>query len=101
MFTMPDEKFAACAGFDALAYVRALKLMLLMSIYITVTVFILVLPVNVTGHFVELQLARQTGPAYANCTTEADASAVENAGGVRSAQSARNDCPSASGPYSA
>lgn len=55
VFTLPDEKFAACAGFDALAMTRALKLLLLMSCYVALTVLILVLPVNATGGFVDTQ----------------------------------------------
>ena len=69
MFTMPDERFAACAGFDALAYCRALKLMLLMSLYITVTTMVVVLPVNLTGHYVD----RQPKPDSEACvSTQAD-----------------------------
>lgn len=60
VFTLPDEKFAACAGFDALAMTRTLKLLLLMSCYVTLTVMVLVLPVNVTGGFVDTQPLRNS-----------------------------------------
>ena len=56
---LSDEKFAACAGFDALAYIQALRLLLRMAVYIAVIVCVIVLPTNLSGSFVEKRIARQ------------------------------------------
>ena len=57
--TLSDEKFAACAGFDALAYMQALRLVCRMAIYITCITLVMVLPTNLSGSFVEKRIARQ------------------------------------------
>jgi hypothetical protein len=57
---MSDEKFAACAGYDALTYVNFLKLCLRITFLITVIVGVLVLPTNwAGGSFIEHQLGIQ------------------------------------------
>jgi Late exocytosis, associated with Golgi transport len=64
---MEDEKFAACSGFDALAYARAIKLLMLMSLYVAITVCVIVLPVNTTASYVQQLVAEQNSPLYAAC----------------------------------
>jgi hypothetical protein len=60
VFTMSDEKFAACAGYDALTYVNFLKLCLRITFLITVIVGVLVLPTNwAGGSFIQHQLGLQ------------------------------------------
>jgi Late exocytosis, associated with Golgi transport len=81
---MDDERFAATAGFDALTFVRALKLMMLMSLYVAITVCILVLPVNATASSVDAQLARQNSPAYADCGSPPPEDVEDNLVSVRS-----------------
>jgi hypothetical protein len=68
VFSMSDEKFAACAGFDALAYVRTLRMFLRMAFWIMMIVCILVLPVNWTGHGIDAIIAEQRSkPTYVAC----------------------------------
>lgn len=57
--TLSDEKFAACAGFDALAYMQALRLICRMAIYISCITLVMVSPTNLSGSFVEKRIARQ------------------------------------------
>lgn len=65
VFTMPPEKFAACAGFDALAYVQAIKLMLRISAWVSLVVCVMVLPTNWTGTAVKDKLAfQETDPTF-------------------------------------
>ena len=68
VFTIPDEQFAACAGFDALLYVRTLRMFLSMTLYITLVVCIVVLPVNWTSSAVDRELrAQESDPRFAGC----------------------------------
>lgn len=60
MFSMPDEQFAACAGYDALTYVNFLKLCLRLTFWVAVFMGIMVLPTNwAAGSFIDNQLAIQ------------------------------------------
>lgn len=60
VFTMADEKFVVCAGFDALAYCRFLKLAIRLSLLVSVVSCLITLPTNwAAGTFVEKQLKRQ------------------------------------------
>jgi hypothetical protein len=59
VFTMKPEKFAVCAGFDALAYVEALALMGRISLLVMFVVCIFCLPTNWSGKFVKGKLDEQ------------------------------------------
>ena len=60
VFTMPDEQFAACAGYDALTYVNFLKLCLRLTLWVSVIMGVMVLPTNLAaGNFIEQQLDLQ------------------------------------------
>eukprot|EP00892_Ulva_mutabilis_P005047 jgi/Ulvmu1/2914/UM147_0012.1 len=60
VFLMPDEEFVACAGFDALAYCRFLKLAVRMAFWVTVISCLITLPTNwAAGEYIEEQLAEQ------------------------------------------
>lgn len=60
MFTMPDDQFAACAGYDALTYVNFLKLCLRLTFWVTVIMGVMVLPTNwAAGNFIEQQMQLQ------------------------------------------
>lgn len=57
---MPDEQFAACAGYDALTYVKFLQLCLRLTFWVTIIVGITVLPTNwAAGTFIDQQLNLQ------------------------------------------
>jgi len=59
MLRLSDEKFAACAGFDALAYTQALRLMAILASCIALILCIIVLPTNLAGNLVAHRLRVQ------------------------------------------
>jgi Late exocytosis, associated with Golgi transport len=79
VFTMKDERFAACAGFDALSYVRALKLMMLMCLYVTITCMLLVLPVNLTSSYVDSQTPHLTAAQVEACASKGTSASGDQA----------------------
>jgi hypothetical protein len=76
VFTMSDEEFVACAGFDALTYVRFLSMAVRMAFIITIICCVIVLPVNwAGGTFVDQQLQEQNRLGLAECVKKTDGEA--------------------------
>ena len=79
VFSMRPEKFAACAGFDALAYVQALSLMLRVSAWVALVVVVMVLPTNWTGSAVEKKLAiQESDPVFQQLCSEVPTGEAED-----------------------
>jgi hypothetical protein len=49
VFTMPDDQFAMCAGFDALTFVRFYGLCMKVCLLASILCVCIILPVNYTG----------------------------------------------------
>jgi hypothetical protein len=64
VFTIKREKFAVCAGFDALAYVEALSLMGRMCFVVMLIVCIFCLAPNWTGTYVKDKLNEQNSQLW-------------------------------------
>ena len=64
MLRLSDEKFAACAGFDALAYTQALRLMAMIASVIALVLCAMVLPANLAGSFVAHRLRVQEATGF-------------------------------------
>lgn len=64
MLRLPDEKFAACAGFDALAYTQALRLMAFLASAIALILCVIVLPANMAGSLVAHRLRVQEAVGF-------------------------------------
>jgi hypothetical protein len=66
VFKMPDEQFAACAGFDALTFVRFLGLCIRISAFISFFVLAVVLPVNWTSNGIPSLMRQQKAAGCAD-----------------------------------
>lgn len=64
VFTLSDVKFAACAGFDALAYVQSLRLMGRIAVYVLLITCAAVLPTNLSGSDVQRRLVEQEATGF-------------------------------------